>query len=483
TPSEDAYLSEDFNQTSKDIVAIGNQRNKVLNQNGAPDTLHNLPCEKRNCSTSFSGTAEYLSYYVVLHVSDAFSKLLTLYLQIKYNFVLFFSLYFLDNKSAQMGVGEGKSIGEWFGPNTVAQVLKKLALFDEWNSLAVYVSMDNTVVIEDISNNSTALTGVGVPLPIVAVRLLSIECGKAHTVVCQCAPRRIRGVTADIILIDSQLPTGKMCRHRPHTWSTLQSEAYTHQSAWSRGRDTSDPRAAWRPLLLVVPLRLGINQINPVYIDAFKECFKMPQSLGALGGKPNNAYYFIGFSGDELIYLDPHTTQMFVESEEAGTVQDHTYHCQKNPNRMKILNLDPSVALGFFCKEEADFDTWCTTVEKEILKKRSLRMFELAPKHPPHWPPFIPPTKPEVSTTGADVDGKRKIDKRFQRKIVPTLDKEPRLTSKQVQAALQSEGTTVSTRTIHRHLNEKGLYDKLNEDNNTKEFVIAIIFRKKLSII
>lgn len=70
---------------------------------------------------------------------------------------------------------------------------------------------------------------------------------------------------------------------------------------------------------------------------------------------------------------------------------------------MKILNLDPSVALGFFCKEEADFDTWCTTVEKEILKKQSLRMFELAPKHPPHWPPFIPPTKPEVSTTGAEL--------------------------------------------------------------------------------
>jgi len=25
----------------------------------------------------------------------------------------------------------------------------------------------------------------------------------------------------------------------------------------------------------------------------------MPQSLGALGGKPNNAYYFIGFLGKE----------------------------------------------------------------------------------------------------------------------------------------------------------------------------------------
>ncbi|CAJ0938146.1 unnamed protein product [Ranitomeya imitator] len=49
---------------------------------------------------------------------------------------------------------------------------------------------------------------------------------------------------------------------------------------------------------------------------------------------------------------------------------------------------------------------------------------------------------------------KRKIDKRFQRKIVRRVYKEPRLTSKQVQAALQSEGTTVSTRTIHQRLNE-----------------------------
>lgn len=28
---------------------------------------------------------------------------------------------------AQMGVGEGKSVGEWYGPNTVAQVLKQVS--------------------------------------------------------------------------------------------------------------------------------------------------------------------------------------------------------------------------------------------------------------------------------------------------------------------------------------------------------------------
>uniref|UniRef100_F6TRM1 Cysteine protease n=2 Tax=Ornithorhynchus anatinus TaxID=9258 RepID=F6TRM1_ORNAN len=261
---------------------------------------------------------------------------------------------FLDRKDccysihqmAQMGVGEGKSIGEWFGPNTVAQVLKKLALFDEWNSLAVYVSMDNTVVIEDIK---------------------------------------------------------KMCRLLPQGSGMAQDGPPLHLSALGRSKNASGYCAIWKPLLLIVPLRLGINHINPIYIDAFKECFKTPQSLGALGGKPNNAYYFIGFLGNELIYLDPHTTQTFVDTEENGQVDDHSFHCQQAPQRMKIMNLDPSVALGFFCKEEKDFDNWCSLVQKEILRQQSLRMFELVQKRPSHWPPFIPPAKPEVTMTGAEL--------------------------------------------------------------------------------
>nr|XP_044996436.1 cysteine protease ATG4A isoform X1 [Jaculus jaculus] len=240
---------------------------------------------------------------------------------------------FLDRKDccysihqmAQMGVGEGKSIGEWFGPNTVAQVLKKLALFDEWNSLAVYVSMDNTVVIEDIK---------------------------------------------------------KMCCVLPLDANTAGESSPCYPTASNQSKGDSAFCHTWKPLLLIVPLRLGINQINPVYVDAFKECFKMPQSLGALGGKPNNAYYFIGFLGDELIFLDPHTTQTFVDTEDNGMVDDQTFHCLQSPQRMNILNLDPSVAL-------------------EIIKE-NLRMFELVQKHPSHWPPFVPPAKPEVTTTGAE---------------------------------------------------------------------------------
>ncbi|ELK10197.1 Cysteine protease ATG4A [Pteropus alecto] len=186
----------------------------------------------------------------------------------------------------------------------------------------------------------------------------------------------------------------KMCCILPLSADIATENPSGSPNASNHSKGTSACCPAWKPLLLIVPLRLGINQINPVYVDAFK-------SLGALGGKPNNAYYFIGFLGDELIFLDPHTTQTFVDTEENGTVDDQTFHCLQPPQRMNILNLDPSVALGFFCKEEKDFDSWCSLVQKEILKE-NLRMFELVQKHPSHWPPFVPPAKPEVTTTGAE---------------------------------------------------------------------------------
>ena len=55
---------------------------------------------------------------------------------------------------------------------------------------------------------------------------------------------------------------------------------------------------------------------------------------------------------------------------------------------------------------------------------------------------------------------KRKIDESLQRRIVWMVNKEPWSTSKQIQADLQTQGTTVSARTICRHLNEMGRYGR-----------------------
>uniref|UniRef100_A0A671PLV4 Cysteine protease n=1 Tax=Sinocyclocheilus anshuiensis TaxID=1608454 RepID=A0A671PLV4_9TELE len=266
---------------------------------------------------------------------------------------------FLDKKDscysihqmAQMGVGEGKSVGEWYGPNTVAQVLKKFKQ-DEY-----YFSLPTFLMFSPLSSGPEK----------------------------QCKQ------------------PGRESRSRAGPCGRGEVPASGQSCSEAQGRTLQSQRPLdWRPLLLVIPLRMGINSINPVYIQAFKECFKMPQSCGVLGGKPNLAYYFIGFIDDELIYLDPHTTQQAVDTESGSAVDDQSYHCQRTPHRMKITSLDPSVALGFFCKSEEDFDSWCDLVQQELLKKRNLRMFELVEKHPSHWPPFVPPTKPEVQTTGAE---------------------------------------------------------------------------------
>lgn len=61
-------------------------------------------------------------------------------------------------------------------------------------------------------------------------------------------------------------------------------------------------------------------------------------------------FYFIkcqsDFTGDEIVYLDPHTTQLAgnIDDLEEQAALDESYHCPF-PGRMKMTRLDPSVAV------------------------------------------------------------------------------------------------------------------------------------------
>ncbi len=93
------------------------------------------------------------------------------------------------------------------------------------------------------------------------------------------------------------------------------SEEPAGAGASAQGGQVPPPSSWKKPLLLFVPLRLGLTELNPIYFGDVKECFEMPQSLGAIGGRPNHALYFIGCCDEALIYLDPHTTQVGVDRE------------------------------------------------------------------------------------------------------------------------------------------------------------------------
>ncbi|KAF4523099.1 hypothetical protein B566_EDAN003113 [Ephemera danica] len=144
----------------------------------------------------------------------------------------------------------------------------------------------------------------------------------------------------------------------------------------------------WKPLLLVLPLRLGLSEINPVYVEGLKMCFSFKQSLGVIGGKPNHALYFIGCVGEELLFLDPHTTQMATRTNEKchskEQTADSTYHCQF-ASRSPILDLDPSVAVCFFCRTERDIDSLCHLLQQSLIADQKQPLFEICSERPAQW--------------------------------------------------------------------------------------------------
>lgn len=211
--------------------------------------------------------------------------------------------FYSIHQIAQMGESQNKAVGEWLGPNTVAQILKKLVRFDDWSSLAIHVAMDSTVVLDDVYAS---------------------------------------------------------CREG----------------------------GSWKPLLLIIPLRLGITDINPLYVPALKRCLELDSSCGMIGGRPNQALYFLGYVDDEVLYLDPHTTQRTgaVAQKTAAAEQDYdeTYH-QKHAARLNFSAMDPSLAVCFLCKTSDSFESLLTKLKDEVLSLCSPALFEISQTRAVDW--------------------------------------------------------------------------------------------------
>ncbi|CAM9319132.1 unnamed protein product [Ectocarpus sp. 8 AP-2014] len=115
---------------------------------------------------------------------------------------------------------------------------------------------------------------------------------------------------------------------------------------------------AWSSaVVLLVPLRLGLDELSAGYIPSLLETLRVPQSLGFLGGRPNHAIFFIGAQGNTLTGLDPHTTQPAADMGEGFPSERyvHSLHCQSAVS-MDVHRIDPSLALAFYLPDRATFE-------------------------------------------------------------------------------------------------------------------------------
>ncbi|KAI3636781.1 hypothetical protein MIR68_005048 [Amoeboaphelidium protococcarum] len=110
-------------------------------------------------------------------------------------------------------------------------------------------------------------------------------------------------------------------------------------------------------LLVLVPTRLGIDQVNQIYHDSIRLCLTCRWSVGIAGGKPNSAFYFVGLeTRDNLLYLDPHIVQDAVSLSQDGSMADTDLatYSQRVPKSLDISRLDPSMLLGFYIHDEEE---------------------------------------------------------------------------------------------------------------------------------
>ncbi|PIN21229.1 Cysteine protease required for autophagy - Apg4p/Aut2p [Handroanthus impetiginosus] len=140
----------------------------------------------------------------------------------------------------------------------------------------------------------------------------------------------------------------------------------------------SGGRADWAPLILMVPLVLGLEKVNPRYLPLLIATFTFPQSLGILGGRPGASTYILGVQDENAFYLDPHEVQQVVDIKRDNVdVDTSSYHCNV-VRHISLDSIDPSLAIGFYCQDKSDFDDFCIRASELIDQSNGAPLFTIA---------------------------------------------------------------------------------------------------------
>lgn len=140
-------------------------------------------------------------------------------------------------------------------------------------------------------------------------------------------------------------------------------------------------QVGWTPILLLVPLVLGLEKVNPRYIPSLRTTFTFPQSLGILGGKPGASTYIIGVQDDKAFFLDPHDVQPVVNIGRDNVEADTSSYHSNIIRHISLDTIDSSLAIAFYCRDKDDFDDFCLRASKLADESDGAPLFTVAQKH------------------------------------------------------------------------------------------------------
>nr|KAG5714129.1 hypothetical protein BaRGS_020457 [Batillaria attramentaria] len=231
------------------------------------------------------------------------------------------------HRLVELGTSVGKMPGDWYGPASVAHIFRD-ALEKAHKSLpilsdiSVYVAQDCTIYLQD---------------------LISIASSHPRT--------------------DSQLSS---------TSSDLDSRPSTSSS---QPRPDSSQEEKWRAMIILIPMRLGGESLNQIYVPCVKSMLAHDSCIGIIGGRPKHSLYFVGWQDDKLIYLDPHYCQDTVDTTQP-TYPIQSFHCM-SPRKMLFSKMDPSCTVGFYCRDKRELLTFIDQVPDMVVPPRQKGQYPL----------------------------------------------------------------------------------------------------------
>lgn len=144
----------------------------------------------------------------------------------------------------------------------VSIFFRKLVVYDEESSIAVYVAMDNTVVIENI------------------MQLCKSKPKREYCQDSQKTAQKTDNITKAKDDFAQFYPDSCRSNAEQQTKQVQHQQAISQIRPVDKAHKLSDSAVSvdpdWRPLLLIVPLRLGLSHLNTVYSNALKVRVETP---------------------------------------------------------------------------------------------------------------------------------------------------------------------------------------------------------------
>lgn len=159
------------------------------------------------------------------------------------------------------------------------------------------------------------------------------------------------------------------------------------------------------PVLILLGIRLGVDNVNKIYYPGLKSVLSLKQSVGIAGGRPSASHYFFGYQGDYLFFLDPHIShrpalklsadydlsnsvvtdlsnenpinQTELEFRKENSLHSATLLTNSDINsvhttafnKLHLSQMDPSMLIGFLIRNEADWEDFKQSVSASGLSK------------------------------------------------------------------------------------------------------------------